>query len=175
MSTRTSRLASRVVWLWVVSAGVAAIALAQGNRALAQKRAARRRSTLSVTTPAPSAPDDTSLLDSTLAQNELIAAVIKSDVEKQLRDAQSQMAGDPEGVEKALKVTLGRVLRAPELNSELRAQLRGQIAAALRGKRIVGRPKSSSATSKSSKHAPPLRNACGSPRPWSATRKRSSS
>ncbi len=42
-----------------------------------------------------------------------MSSVIKADVEKQLRDARTEMASDPAGVEKVLKMTLGRVLRCP--------------------------------------------------------------
>ena len=91
-----------------------------------------------ISAPGQSAParasesDDHALLDATVAENSLMSSVIKADVEKQLRDARTEMASDPAGVEKVLKMTLGRVLRHPELTSELRAQLRGMIAAVLR-------------------------------------------
>ena len=129
-----SNRSSRPVSVWAVFGALAAVALIHSNMALAQQRTRRADSSLSVVAPNLPAVDDApaSLLDMTLAQNKLVAAVMKSNVEKELRSAQSEMANDPAGVQKALKMILGRVLRAPELESDLRAQLRGQIAAALR-------------------------------------------
>ena len=135
MSTRSS-LGN---WSWAVTCGVWALVVISTSAALtkaAEAQTAVRSAAISA--PGQSAParasesDDHALLDATVAQNSLMSSVIKADVEKQLRDARTEMASDPAGVEKVLKMTLGRVLRAPELTSELRAQLRGMIAAALR-------------------------------------------
>ena len=129
MSTRSFR----PVWLCAISGGLAA-ALVSGNLALAQNSTSLGGNTPPVIPVDPPLADEynPSLLDRTQEQNNLIAAVIKSEVENEVKNARARMAVDPAGIQSSLKVTLERVLKAPELNSELRSQLRGQIAAALR-------------------------------------------
>ena len=79
-----------------------------------------------------SAASEGSFLDAVEVQNDVIAQVIKTEVENTLKASRSRMAGDPQGTKADLKLELERVRRAPELSSEARAQLNDQLAAAIR-------------------------------------------
>ncbi len=72
------------------------------------------------------------LLDQTLESNRLIESLIRTEVENDLRRARTRMATDPQSIKETLKLTLERVVKAPELTVETRAQLRNQLETALR-------------------------------------------
>ena len=73
-----------------------------------------------------------SLLDDQIQQNTRIAAMIRSEVDKQLKDAAGRMGGDPDRVQSDLKVTQEQVLKAQELSPEMRAQMLSRIERAMR-------------------------------------------
>ena len=106
----------RTVWSSAISAGVAALAILQGAlTGLAQNSAGILGGTTPPVVPLdpPTADEyNPSLLDKTVDQNNLIASVIKVDVENELKDARTRMATDPLGVQGTLKVALERVIKA---------------------------------------------------------------
>ncbi len=73
-----------------------------------------------------------SLLDATVEQNRRIASVIRSEVDSEIKAARSRLSTDPAGITQSLKLTLERVLKAPELTAPRRAELRSQLEVALR-------------------------------------------
>ncbi len=72
------------------------------------------------------------MLENIEQQDRLITQQIEADVQQALREARAAMADNPSAVEQGLKLVLARVVQAPELPSEVRAQLRGQLEASLR-------------------------------------------
>jgi hypothetical protein len=72
------------------------------------------------------------LLSAIEQQNRLVTALVRTEVENELREARSQMATDPLKVEQSLKLMMERVMKSPEVNAEVRAQLRAQLETALR-------------------------------------------
>ena len=104
------------------------------------RRRQRARATLLPVKRSPATPTtDTPIVDvpgdflgTIEQQRRLITAQVHAEVENELREARSQMAGDPAGTEQGLKLLLERVDRVPELPAETRSQLRGQLVTALR-------------------------------------------
>jgi hypothetical protein len=72
------------------------------------------------------------LLENIEQHNRLMTDMIRTEVDHTLREAAARMETDPAGVQVDLKSMLGRVLRSPELRSEVRAQLRSRLEAGLR-------------------------------------------
>jgi hypothetical protein len=79
-----------------------------------------------------SAAAEGTFLQAMVAQSRLTAAAICSEVENELKLAHARMPHDPAAAEQDLKLTISRVVQAPELSAEVRANLRGQLEAALR-------------------------------------------
>ncbi len=81
----------------------------------------------------------TKLLDDVQASREVLAGKIQAEVEQGLDMARKQMGTDAQAAVQALKVILDNVDRAPELDPEIRAQLRDRLVTAMReaGRRQV--------------------------------------
>ena len=62
-----------------------------------------------------------SLLDDQVQQNSRIASMIRSEVDKQLKDAAGRMGGEPDRVQSDLKMMQEQVLRSQELSPDVRA------------------------------------------------------
>ena len=72
------------------------------------------------------------LLESTTQRDSVVRQLIQRDVENAISAARDRMADNPEWVEQDLKLVLDTVMRAPELNAEIRAQLRDQLATTIK-------------------------------------------
>ncbi len=72
------------------------------------------------------------LLDAVQRERRLIAAQVRAEVENELRTAQSQAERNPDQVLQSLKLMMDRVIRVPELSAGARAELRAELATALR-------------------------------------------
>ncbi len=123
---------ARPGWLWAWLLAVGMVGLADAKNVQPQHDVGGD----SVPTTNPDVPEeaeyDPSILDRTLENNRLVEAMIRTEVQNELRHARVQMAASPQSVQEALKLMLERVRRAPELSAEGRAQLRGQLETALR-------------------------------------------
>ena len=80
----------------------------------------------------PQEADDGQLLDEVERQRRVMEGFMRAEVRNALKEANSRMATDPEGVRDLLKLTLDKVRRTSEVGPDLRAQLSDQIEAALR-------------------------------------------
>ena len=67
------------------------------------------------------------LLETVEQQNAVIREMIDREVQNAVRQARDLMATAPDRVEQDLKLELEKVMRAPELDADLRAQLRDQL------------------------------------------------
>jgi hypothetical protein len=118
------------VWAWLLAAGMVSIASAQNT----DTRAGVGGDGVPTTLPDTPLADEyePALLDQTLESNRLVESLIRTEVENDLRRARARMATDPQSIQEMLKLTLERVVKAPELTVETRAQLRNQLETALR-------------------------------------------
>ncbi len=77
-------------------------------------------------------PQDGQLLADLESHNRLITQLIRAEVEDELREARVKLEQDPLAVEQRLKLTMERIVKAPELKADVRAQLRLKLEAAVR-------------------------------------------
>ncbi len=75
---------------------------------------------------------DRPLLPAVEKQQRLTEQMVRTEVERELRDARTRMANEPAAVQKDLALLAGRVAKVPGLNVQTRTQLRGQIARVVR-------------------------------------------
>lgn len=80
---------------------------------------------------APVDPEDGQLLDEVERQRRVYVQFLRSEVRHTVNAARGMMGADPEGAINMLKLLLEKVTQAPELEPDVRAQLRDQIEAAL--------------------------------------------
>ena len=71
--------------------------------------------------------DDSGLLGDIQRENEIRRGQIKQQVEREVKDAQSRMGENPDGVKQSLKMMLDQISRAPELTTEDRFEMQKQL------------------------------------------------
>lgn len=70
-------------------------------------------------------------LESVEAEARVVSQLIQMEVENALKESRIKMATHPAAIKEGLKLMLDRVQRVPELNAQVRAELRGKLEAAL--------------------------------------------
>ncbi len=105
----------RWVWTWLLAAGMVSASPAQNTDTLSGVGG----DAVPTTTPDTPLVDEyePTLLDQTLQSNRLVESLIRTEVENDLRSARAKMAIDPQSIQESFKLTLERVVKAPELTA----------------------------------------------------------